>query len=632
MQKPGVRLWKKYKRVVVAFLLGFVLVGGAPRSVMAEESLFLSVKLNKVLITDIIMGTQTEEGVFINTKEIASLLESETGDIKKEVVSIEQLNEIYPAKFNFSPRNQTLVITGWGKLSIERRWSREYRQKYLTGAVHSESEDVPVNYRLVGLPTVDVSSTYQSYDNENLLTYSVAAVSEGLYGETRVQALGDNEALDAFRVSWGRIGPKRSYKVGDVFTRPLELVANSQVGRGVLFSTFPLNRGSNFNTETIEGDLQVGWEVELYRRGILLGFQKDEGTGRFVFDDVPLAIGDNDLTLKFYGPQGQVRETSDKVRIGSEMVPKGKLWSNFGMIEQGETLLIGRDKTAREDAEGARITGEVYYGLTNQLTFATSGAYLDVPGEGKKLITKLGLRGSYFSASERFDVLSDHSGGHGLHFGLQRKFFNTDVQVSHVEFFDMATEREQDLSRLFTLRMDKYFGNFSLGFKAERETSADGINYHEIGVRASGSIAGINLTHRVEANLNEGQDTVRANLLASGRATSDLHLRGGIEYAVQPIVELEKFTASLDYQQNEKIRYRIAGSKSVKYDRELFLSSGIFWDTGKASLGLTGSYSSEHDLQVIASITFSLSPDSSGRIKYLLISFGAAIGCFLAIL
>ena len=282
------------------------------------------------------------------------------------------------------------------------------------------------------------------------------------------------------------------------------------------------------------------------------------------------------------------------------------------MIEQGETLLIGRDKTAREDAEGARITGELYYGLTNQLTLASSGAYLDVPGEGKKLITKFGLRGSYFSASERFDVLSDHSGGHGLHFGLQRKFFNTDVQVSHVEFFDMATEREQDLSRLFTLRMDKYFGNFSLGFKAERETSADGINYHEIGVRASGSIAGINLTHRVEANLNEGQDTVRANLLASGRATSDLHLRGGIEYAVQPIVELEKFTASLDYQQNEKIRYRIAGSKSVKYDRELFLSSGIFWDTGKASLGLTGSYSSEHDLQVIASITFSLSPDSSG--------------------
>ena len=610
MQKrEAFALQEKWGAVCGCLLSLFVWQGG-PQPACAEEVLFLTVKLNKQTIAEVIEGMEREDGVYVRTQEIAKLLESEVPESAQDWTPVGTLDTLFPARFKFASRSQALIVEGRGRLPIEQRWERERLQKYLTPGAGRDLPEVPLDYKLFGLPVVDVAATYEKNGSERI-SYSVAGISEGLYGLTRLQAIGVEDELDSLRVSWERVQPDWSLRLGDVFSPPVDLIARGEAGRGFLFSTFPVDRGSQFDSESIEGDLQPGWEVELYRKDTLLDFKKDDGSGRFVFDDVPLLIGDNDITLKYYGPQGQVRETRRRVRIGTHMVPKGRVWASVGMIEQGETLLLGRDSLTRDDIRDLRVTGDVYAGLTSKLTLAASLASVPVPGDRKQLFSKLGLRGAYFGASERLDLIAGIEGGLGLQLGLQRRMLGLDVQYAHVEFFDLETERERELKRRDSVRLDRWFGWLSAGITANRETSTRGRTFYELAARTSASVEGVLLTNRLVANI-DGEKIVRGSLLASGRPTRDLLLRGTLDYGVKPFAELQRVSGTADYRVHERLRTRLNASRSVSGDSDYAVSSGVFWDVKRAALGLTGSHSSSEDFRVVASVTFSLSPTSSG--------------------
>jgi hypothetical protein len=335
-----------------------------PYPVSAEETLYISVTLNRQPLTDFIEAIEKEDSVFVRAKEIANLIESQVLETTEDLITIEQLNKIFPAKFTFSPRSQELIIEGSGELPIEKRWERDHRHSFISGDAVEDLPEIPVEYGLIGLPYFDVSSTYNS-QGDNRFVYSILGSAEGMYGTTRMNLIGLDEEFDALRVSWERVEPFWTVKLGDVFSTPVDLIASGNTGRGFLLSTFPVDRGSNFATDTIEGDLQAGWEVELYRKGSLLDFQQDNGTGRFTFENVPLVTGDNQITLKFYGPQGQIRETTRRIRIGTQMAPPGKVWSNLSFIQQGETLLLEEKKVGENESQGLRLAGEIWESINN---------------------------------------------------------------------------------------------------------------------------------------------------------------------------------------------------------------------------------------------------------------------------
>ena len=457
---------------------------------------------------------------------------------------------------------------------------------------------------------MDVFASYEKNGDERFV-YSLQGISGALYGLARFQAIAFDDELDSLRLSWERVEPLWSIKLGDVYSRPLDLIARGEAGRGFLFSTFPVDRGSKFDNETLQGDLPPGWEVELYRKDILLDFRKDDGTGRFVFEDVPLLIGDNDITLKYYGPQGQVRVSKRRVRIGSQMVPEGRVWASVGLIEQGETLFTGRDSLTRRGIRDVRVTGDVYVGLTRNLTLATSAASVPIPNEDTQWFFKTGLRGAYFGATEILDLLSDTEGGLGFQAGIQKRILKTDAQYLHVEFFDLVTERERELERRDSIRLDRWLGVVSVGITALRETNTRGRTFYEVGGRVSGNVDGILLTNRLQANI-DGERIVRGNLIASGRPTAQLLLRGALDYGLLPEEELQRVSATGDYRFTKDFRTRLSASRAVNGDSDYATSASLFWDVQQAALGFTGTHSSDEDFRMVASVTFSLSPDSSG--------------------
>ncbi|UCD10491.1 MAG: hypothetical protein JSU88_07255, partial [Nitrospinaceae bacterium] len=466
-----------------------------------EEPLFLSVYFNKKKIAEIIEASALNGRVFVDSAQIATLLETRVPDGAGPRAAIDELATLFPAEFVFSDKSQTLSITGRGELPLEKRLERERLHKILDQRRKPETDyrEIPLDFKFFSPPILDVSTSYQYDDESRFVFYSGSGLTEALYGTLRVQAQGFDDDLNNLLVSWEHVEHNGAFKGGDIFANSINMVARGEAGRGFVYSTFPVERTNRFDSETIEGLLQTGWVVELYRNQVLLDFRTDEGTGRFVFDDVPLLFGENEILLKFYGPQGQLREERRQVFIGGAMVPPGETWAKLSVMEQGENLFLGRDPSTRNNIRGMRVTGELFHGLTQNLTLSTSVSTLNDQMRDRRIYGLLSLRGAYLGASESLTLLTDDQGGHAFEVAFQRNIFDASVRYSHVEFFDLVTELERDLSRRDTLKIDGYFDTISLGAEVERQTTRRGITLYDLVGRVSGRLGGMWITNRMKA-------------------------------------------------------------------------------------------------------------------------------------
>ena len=139
----------------------------------------------------------------------------------------------------------------------------------------------------------------------------------------------------------GLLGPLKATHigVGDVEGFDSRLTGAIAAGRGAVVTNRPLTARTAFDRTRIEGDLPTGWEAKLYRNGELLGFAKSDGSQRYVFEDVQLLYGENQIRVVLYGPQGQVSEREELLNVGQDNVPKGKTWYWVGVNQPGRDLI-----------------------------------------------------------------------------------------------------------------------------------------------------------------------------------------------------------------------------------------------------------------------------------------------------
>lgn len=149
----------------------------------------------------------------------------------------------------------------------------------------------------------------------------------------------------------------------------------SQVDLGELFTVGPLARSieggmiSNrpqvqrnfFQTIRLEGAPGPGWEIELYVDNRLTDFTETDQAGEYAFN-LDIVYGSSLITIKMYGPNGEIRTEEQYVRIPYTLIPKGT-------IEY--TLAAGKSTNSRERGTFGQATG--YYGVLENLTLGVSG-------------------------------------------------------------------------------------------------------------------------------------------------------------------------------------------------------------------------------------------------------------------
>lgn len=257
---------------------------------------------------------------------------------------------ILPVKVTINRREQHLIVEGAGPLPLDIERDREMARLRLRQSRKQVTIPLtPLPYRLVGPPAGDLRIDVLRAASGRLdYTYDAALVGELGFTTTRLFLQGGRRSsISDARLTFGResqgggiLGSTNltSVHFGDV-SLPNSRLVGSASGRGILLDAYPIDRPDSIDSSTIEGDGPSGWDVELYRQGQLLDFGTVDAEGRYRFDDVPLFYGENEFTLRFISPSGEVRETARLLNVGAGMAPPGKLyWRVFA--GQNEARLL----------------------------------------------------------------------------------------------------------------------------------------------------------------------------------------------------------------------------------------------------------------------------------------------------
>tara|TARA_Y100001935_G_C17304648_1_gene511483 strand:- start:651 stop:3152 length:2502 start_codon:yes stop_codon:yes gene_type:complete len=251
-------------------------------------------------------------------------------------------------------------------------------------------------------------------DPEVGLEYSTSASTEVLGTEVYLQGEGrtSENSYARMRAEKHFYGASdnawiRSLRVGDISMNQVDMIGGSNFGKGISISNYGFDESSTYSFTVIEGDLEQGWEVELYLNQSLIDRKQATLNGRYRFENLPLIYGQNKYLLKFYGPQGQSRTEYKTINVGQ------------GMLRKGETkyFINGAEVKGHFDSS-AQIETHLFKNLSAQMGF--SRAPLGVLEEERHSYSLLGVRSYFGSLSGAFRYANQLDAGDA--FGWQMQF------------------------------------------------------------------------------------------------------------------------------------------------------------------------------------------------------------------
>jgi hypothetical protein len=549
------------------------------------------------------------------------------------------LSQWFPVDFEFDLSAMLVKVTAEVTLPFEEKLKREEVHARI-GRGAGERPKYPRKespYSLLGWPALNSSYNFD-YDSETDVygaDFSNLISGDFLFMNTEVFVAGNKEdTLSSLRLRMGRqdpdadlFGPLKvsEFSLGDVFNPQIPLIAESQSGAGFQVSSFPLLRESEFDRVNLRGDLQVGWEVELYRNEILLNAQiEPNADGRYEFLDVPLLFGANVIRLVFYGPQGQRREEVQRVNVGQNQASPGKYYFRFATTFQNKNLFDVEDdetssstSTVRGDGQ-ARYTAEYQQGVTRWLSLA--GNFVSLPQEeGRRYYGTLGFRSGLLGASTRVDVTKNDIGGTAVEAATLTNLMGLNLFLEHTRFFDFQSEREDNLSDPVSHRSKARLDSSlpSLGFfpripwsvTGELERRESGVDQIDLTNRISMFLFGVSASNSVDWALTRGGDvepvtTGTGTFQLSGRLKR-LSLRGSLNYGIKPDYELTDTSITSDYRLNRDFSAQLGVTRQLNGEQLTTYNAGLNRRFKSFAVGVNGTYDDDGAFSVGSSLTFS---------------------------
>lgn len=234
------------------------------------------------------------------------------------------------------------------------------------------------DYHLLRFGMVDwaVTSTQSTLQREDT-RFSIAAGTEVLGGETNLflnysTRDGFNNRSQQYFWRWANNDTKhiKQVRIGKINPGSIASVFDPVIGFSATNS--PTSYRRSFGEYTITDYTEPGWSVELYINNVIVDYQKADASGLYSFN-VPLVYGTSEVMLKFYGPYGEERISSQYISIPFNFLPKGELEYTVtgGVVLDGNHSLFGR--------------AEANYGLNRFISFGAGYEYLSSIVEGEQI-------------------------------------------------------------------------------------------------------------------------------------------------------------------------------------------------------------------------------------------------------
>lgn len=538
-------------------------------------------------------------------------------------VRADLLEQLLPVRLTADASAQVLNLTTTRALPFEQRAERMRRQAVLEG-VGPEGETVRVDtpYRLASPTAFDVNIGGQLTRDgvDNASRFDIRAASDLLHaGFEGFVGSDDDGAISTVRVmltrkdpygrALGRLGGTRA-ALGDVYSPSMPIGPAGVSGRGVFYSSAPLESLDLATPLNLRGELALGEEVELYVNEVLQRAQTSPVQGRYEFLDVPLAFGLNTIRLVFYGSQGQIREAVRRVNFGTGQLQPGRFVLRLGAVEQDRTVFDVGDPLPGSSTGAARMVVTADYGLTPALTLSAGAASYRPQGGATRSMGALGVRGSLGIFAAQFDAAFDDQSGSGATGALATRLGGVSLLGRHSEYSggfvdetrQLGVTDQAPLRRATDLRLDGQWNGANglavpVSLNARRLVQADGRRLTNVELRASAPIGRLYASSSIAYEAEAMGATSARRWLGSFDVTSlvsaRIQTRAGVTYEASPDPALDTAYVTADWQISDSAALRLSAVRTLGPLATTSLQASHLWRAPRFDLALNLAYETE---------------------------------------
>lgn len=268
-----------------------------------------------------------------------------------------------PIQFNFSELQVTLPLNEDFPAYQKLKRSLEHKRLKKEEAALKDVKRLQYKRSLLAGGVLDWSlSASPVGDGTNYFGFSLGSMLLG--GDLTVSGTGNSQTgfnEDQLRYRWHYYFDWSPYlsqaEIGDVYTGGIL----SRGLRGGMITNKPQTSRTYFRTIRVEGQPGPDWEVELYLDRNLVDYTHTDQSGSYEFL-VDINYGASLITLKMYGPNGEIKTEEQYVRVPYNIIPKNSL---------EYTVTFGEGQSQSLNRKYAQAIA--YYGLSNKLTIGISG-------------------------------------------------------------------------------------------------------------------------------------------------------------------------------------------------------------------------------------------------------------------
>ncbi|HEY9081610.1 hypothetical protein [Magnetovibrio sp.] len=569
----------------------------------------------------------------------AGLVELHPDDI---FVDIRLLSKWFPLDIRFEVSKLTVEVQSREPLAVERKLARDEYRKRMFGA-KKQTQDLPeaiIPHKLADWPmlSLDTSTRLNKprgasasfFTDYNLLSSAdlgyanaelfVAGTSKDKVTGTRLKFERKDPNGKVFGESLGKT-PITEMSVGDIYTPEIPLVARTQLGRGFKVSSKPLGSPTEFDKITLDGDLPIGWEVELYRNEVLIAFQASSVDGRYSFGDVPLLFGVNVVKLVFYGPQGQTREEIQQFRVGETLVKPGEVQFRVSGAQHDKRLLYKKRNTVKDVDGDMRMFGEAQLGISKNISIGANASI--VPDEsGQQRYVGLSAGTSLGDIYTRAEVTKRQGGGTAGRLSAQTSVAGVSVIGQHDRYYDYFSEyiasSGDPLTSVSKLRLDgsipeSVIPRIPFGITLEHSVRESKATETRLTNRMSQAIGPASVTNSLNVAYNRSADgsidkSASGSLLVGGRIDA-FRVRGLVGYSIAPLKEISSMSLSGDWSINKTYQGSANVTRTLGDTPGTAYSLGVNSSFDQLLAGLAFDYTSAREMVAKLTLNFSLTRD-----------------------
>jgi len=383
------------------------------------DSLYIDIEelFKKLAIPCVISNSGNSLGGFIGNESNTYIIDFNTNQIdvgdktynaheriinEKGTMYIESnlLAEAFGISLAFNPRSLYLDLKTNIELPIfKQRKLEEARQNISFLQDNQIAADTFVNrdYHLFKFGMFDwaLSST-QTVNGPANNFFAIGLGAELLYGEANFSYYYNNQyKFDRTQIDylWRYVNNDnlvvKQAMVGKVPHLTIAYLKSPLVGASVTNASTTIRKASGYYT--INDYTQPNWTVELYINSQLVAFTTADASGLYLFQ-VPIVYGYTTLTLKFYGPGGEVRIEERTINVPYTILPAKEIEYivSGGVLEDSASSLFSKAELAYGVSRIFTVAGGMEY-----LSSIATGAYIPYAKATLQPFSKMTINAEY---------------------------------------------------------------------------------------------------------------------------------------------------------------------------------------------------------------------------------------------